>query len=72
MVIIAEKEKLAKHIRLIERTYENNTNSDYTEKIEALGKVLTIRAIRMITGAIRNFRCSTVLLFTNKLLLVRS
>jgi hypothetical protein len=30
------KEK--KHVQLIEKTYRNNTNSDYTEKIEALGK----------------------------------
>lgn len=27
-----------KHVRLIEKTYQNNTNSDYTERIEALGK----------------------------------
>ena len=27
-----------KHVQLIEKTYRNNTNSDYTEKIEALGK----------------------------------
>lgn len=30
------KEK--KHIQMIEKTYRSNTNSDYTEKIEALGK----------------------------------
>ncbi|MEM6599613.1 MAG: hypothetical protein AAF635_15865, partial [Cyanobacteria bacterium P01_C01_bin.69] len=28
----------AKHFKLIDRTYENNVDSDYTEKIEALGK----------------------------------
>lgn len=32
------KDKLNKHFRLIDRTYENNKNSDYTEKIETLGK----------------------------------
>lgn len=31
-----DKEK--KHIQLIEKTYRSNTDSDYTEKIEALGK----------------------------------
>lgn len=27
-----------KHFQIIEKTYQNNTDSDYTEKIEALGK----------------------------------
>ena len=30
--------KTKKHIRLIEKTYQSNTDSDYTEKMEALGK----------------------------------
>ena len=30
--------KTKKHIRLIEKTYQSNTNSDYTEQMEALGK----------------------------------
>ena len=30
--------KTKKHIRLIEKTYESNINSDYTERMETLGK----------------------------------
>lgn len=30
--------KAKKHVQLIEKTYQSNTESDYTEKIEALGK----------------------------------
>ena len=30
--------KTKKHIRLIEKTYQSNINSDYTERMEALGK----------------------------------
>ncbi|MDZ8184142.1 MAG: hypothetical protein RMX96_04670 [Nostoc sp. ChiSLP02] len=32
------KKKQKKHFQIIEKTYNNNTDSDYTEKIEALGK----------------------------------
>lgn len=32
------KQKPKKHIQLIEKTYQSNIDSDYTEKIEALGK----------------------------------
>jgi hypothetical protein len=31
-------QKPKKHVQLIEKTYQSNTNSDYTERIEALGK----------------------------------
>lgn len=31
-------EKKAKHLRVIEKTYQNNISTNYTEKIEALGK----------------------------------
>lgn len=30
--------KKKKHVQIIEKTYQNNTDSDYTEKLEALGK----------------------------------
>ena len=31
-------QEVKKHTRLIAKTYQNNTNSDYTEKLETLGK----------------------------------
>jgi len=34
----AESSSPPKHLRLIERTYKNNSDSDYTERIEELGK----------------------------------
>ena len=38
------KQKPKKHVRLIEKTYQNNTNSDYTEQMEALGKNFDYRS----------------------------
>jgi hypothetical protein len=33
-----ESESNKRHFQMIEKTYQNNLDSDYTEKIEALGK----------------------------------
>jgi hypothetical protein len=37
-----------KHYHVIENTYQSNTNSDYTEKIEALGNNFDYQSIAFL------------------------